>query len=127
MGKPTSEERRLQVIVHEVTMTACQNIAPGVPVAKVARECTRQMEAHGFPLNFDCCRAGHGIGLMSTEPPSVADYDATILEPEIIITVEQGIVNELGCYDIEEIVQVTEDGFEILSGASRDIYTIATV
>jgi Xaa-Pro aminopeptidase len=127
VGGPTAEARRLQAIVHEVTMAACQKIAPGVPVAEIARECAKQMEAHGFPLSFDCGRAGHGIGLMSTEPPSIVDYDTTVLEPGMIITVEPGIVNELGCFDIEENVLVTEDGFEILSGASRDLYTIATV
>jgi len=42
----------------------------------------------------------------------------------MVITVEPGIVNEEGVFCIEENVAVTRDGFEILSGASREIYTI---
>ncbi|MGI9951034.1 Xaa-Pro peptidase family protein [Moorellaceae bacterium AZ2] len=125
VGGPTEEQKRLQAIVHEVTMQAVAKITPGVPVAEVARECARGMQKHGFELSFDCGRMGHGLGLNSTEPPHIAGYDSTVLQPGMVITVEPGIVNEMGVFDIEENVLVTEKGFEVLSGASRELYTIA--
>ncbi|MCL5075214.1 MAG: Xaa-Pro peptidase family protein [Chloroflexi bacterium] len=125
VGGPTDEQRKLQAIVHEVTMKAVAKIAPGVPVAEIARECARGMQEYGFDPSFDCGRMGHGIGLNSTEPPHVATYDNTILQPGMTITVEPGIVNERGVFDIEENVAVTERGYEILSKASRELHTIS--
>ncbi len=123
-GGPSPEQVRLQRIAHEATMAAIEAIKPGVPVSMIAETCARELGNHGFNLTFDAGRCGHGLGLMSTEPPHVATYDPTILEEGMVITVEPGIVNEEGVFCIEENVAVTRDGFEILSGASRELYTI---
>jgi len=123
-GGPSPEQVRLQRIAHEATMAAIEAIKPGVPVSMIAETCARQLGKHGFNLTFDAGRCGHGLGLMSTEPPHVATYDPTILEEGMVITVEPGIVNEEGVFCIEENVAVTKDGFEVLSGASREIYAI---
>jgi len=125
VGGATAEQRRLQSIVHEVTMKGCQAIAPGVPVEEIYNTCAKEFIAHGLPWSFECGRAGHGIGLQLTEPPSIAGCDSTILEPGMIITVEPGYVNDLGCFDIEENVLVTESGYEILSGGARELHYIA--
>jgi Xaa-Pro aminopeptidase len=123
-GGPSPEQVRLQRIAHEATMVAIEAIKPGVPVSMIAETCARELGKHGFNLTFDAGRCGHGLGLMSTEPPHIATYDSTILEEGMVITVEPGIVNEEGVFCIEENVAVTRDGFEILSGASREIYAI---
>jgi Xaa-Pro aminopeptidase len=123
-GGPSPEQVRLQRIAHEATMAAIEAIKPGVPVSMIAETCARELGKHGFNLTFDAGRCGHGLGLASTEPPHVATYDPTVLEEGMVITVEPGIVNEEGVFCIEENVAVTRDGFEILSGASREIYTI---
>lgn len=123
-GGPSPEQVRLQRIAHEATMAATEAIKPGVPVRMIAETCARELGKHGFNLTFDAGRCGHGLGLMSTEPPHIATYDSTILEEGMVITVEPGIVNEEGVFCIEENVAVTRDGFEILSGASREIYAI---
>ncbi|NLS45670.1 MAG: aminopeptidase P family protein [Firmicutes bacterium] len=124
VGGPNQEQIRLQKIVRETTEAAIEIIKPGVPVKAVAEMCAKVMGSYGFDLSFDAGRCGHGIGLMSTEPPHIATYDESVLEEGMVITVEPGIVNEEGVFVIEENVAVTGDGFEVLSGASREIYTI---
>ena len=74
----------------------------------------------------DWCRAGHGVGLQLTEPPTIAPEDDTLLQPGMVITCEPGYCNDIGCFDIEENVLVTETGYEVLSGARRELYEIAT-
>jgi Xaa-Pro aminopeptidase len=125
VGGATAEQRRLQSIVHEVTMQGCKAIAPGVRVEEIYNTCAKEFIAHGLPWSFECGRAGHGVGLQLTEPPSIAGCDSTILQPGMVITVEPGYVSDLGCFDIEENVLVTEDGFEILSGGERELHHIA--
>ena len=85
------------------------------------------MCADGLPWSFDCGRAGHGVGLQLTEPPSIATCDDTLLQPGMVVTCEPGYVNEIGCFDIEENILVTEDGYEILSSGKRELHEIATL
>lgn len=125
VGGATPEQRRLQSIIHEVTMKGVQSVAPGVPVADMYNVCGREMIKHDLPWSFDCGRAGHGVGLQLTEPPSIATVDNSLLQPGMIITCEPGYINDLGCFDIEENILVTEDGYEVLSSGRRELHNIA--
>ncbi len=127
VGGPTPEQRRLQSIIHEVTLKGVQSMAPGVPVAKMYDACGEEMMKHGLPWSFDCGRAGHGVGLQLTEPPSIASVDNTLLQPGMVVTCEPGYVNDIGCFDIEENILVTEEGYEVLSSGRRELHTIATI
>ena len=122
----SKESIELQDKIHEITMEASKIMKPGVPVADVARECVRLMQLAGFEATFDCGRMGHGMGLSSTEPPSVTIYDETILQEGMIINLEPGVVNENGVFDLEENFVITKDGCECLSGGSRKLHKIKT-
>jgi Xaa-Pro aminopeptidase len=124
VGSITKERDDLQNTIHEVTMRAAEVMKPGMPVADVARACGRELERAGFEATFDCGRMGHGMGLMSTEPPSVTIYDDTILQEGMIINLEPGIVTDIGVFDLEENFVITKDGFETLSGGSRKLHLI---
>jgi Xaa-Pro aminopeptidase len=124
VGSITKERDDLQNTIHEVTMRAADVMKPGLPVADVARACGRELERAGFEATFDCGRMGHGMGLMSTEPPSVTIYDDTILREGMIINLEPGIVTDIGVFDLEENFVITKDGFETLSGGSRKLHLI---
>jgi len=124
VGGPTSEQNRLQNIISEITMKGCAAVCPGLPVSDLYSMCANEFIANGLPFSFECGRAGHGIGLQLTEPPSVARFDDTVLKPGMVITLEPGYVNEIGCFDVEENILVTETGGEILSSAKRELYSI---
>ncbi|MGB0405585.1 MAG: M24 family metallopeptidase, partial [Fusobacterium sp.] len=125
VGELSEENIKLQDKIHEITMEASKSMKPGVPIADVARECARLMEEAGFEATFDCGRMGHGMGLSSTEPPSVTIYDDTILQEGMIINLEPGVVNDSGVFDLEENFVITKDGCECLSGGSRKLHKIA--
>ena len=61
---------------------------------------------------------------MLTEPPHIANYDSTVLEPGMIITIEPGFVTDYGVFQAEENILVTPDGFEVLSTASTELHQI---
>ncbi len=67
---------------------------------------------------------GHGLVLLSTEPPSITQQDETVIKGGMNINIEPGFVKEEGVFNIEENVVVTKDGAEILSGAKRTLYEI---
>ncbi|PID21153.1 hypothetical protein CSV61_10040 [Sporosarcina sp. P3] len=123
IGAASEERKAYQQKIHEVTLRASEVMRPGVPVAEVARACAREMERVGIDANFECGRFGHGMGLMSTEPPSITIYDDTVLEEGMIINLEPGLVNELGVFNLEENFVITKDGSDILSGGSRELHS----
>lgn len=128
VGGPTPEQDRLQDLIHDITMKGISIIKPGTKVGEIYDICGNEFVKAGLPWSFECGRAGHGVGLQLTEPPSVALCDDTVLKPGMVITCEPGYVhNELGCFDIEENILVTETGCEVLSSASRKLHTIKTL
>lgn len=124
VGGPTKQQEELQEMVYEITSEAIQTIKPGLPVAQLAQNCAEAMKKRGHNASFDCGRMGHGMGLLSTEPPSVTPMDTTILKEGMIINLEPGIVNKDGVYDLEENIVITSGGYEILSGGIRKIHAI---
>jgi Xaa-Pro aminopeptidase len=66
-------------------------------------------------------RLGHGIGLSATEPPSVAEWDSTILMEGMVITIEPAVEDETGIYCAEQVVAVTSRGANILSTAPAQL------
>ena len=65
-------------------------------------------------------RVGHGIGMATTEPPHIALFDDTELKAGMVVTVEPGIyLPGWGGVRIEDLVQVTTDGINILSACPK--------
>jgi Xaa-Pro aminopeptidase len=66
-------------------------------------------------------RVGHGMGLMSTEPPHVALYEETVCEEGLAFTIEPRITNQNGVFNCEELLVVTKTGVEVLTTSPRNI------
>jgi Xaa-Pro aminopeptidase len=129
VGKPTAAQREAQARIHEITMLGVDAIRPGITTGEVARRCTEALTRLDLPIT-SCvsnlaARVGHGLGLMTTELPHVAEDDETVLEPGMIVTVEPGVATSFGIFHVEENVLVTEQGHEVLSEAPRELATIA--
>ena len=122
---PISDERnRMQDDVYAITEEAASVMAPGVPIAQVARACGEALEKRGYQATYDCGRMGHGMGLMSTEPVSVTVHEEGVLQEGMIINLEPGILVENGVFCIEENYVITADGYERLSIGSRKLHQI---
>jgi Xaa-Pro aminopeptidase len=68
---------------------------------------------------------GHGVGLEVHEAPRLARTSKDELGAFNVVTVEPGVyVSGLGGVRIEDLVIVGEDGFEVLSGLSKDLQTV---
>ncbi|MBI3978803.1 MAG: aminopeptidase P family protein [Chloroflexi bacterium] len=115
-GGPTEEQQGLQEVVCQATSAGVQAIRPGIPVSAVAEAVNGELTRHGLTPH-QAGRLGHGLGLLSTEPPNVTLTDQTILAPGMVITVEPVVIREDGIYQAEEDVVVRADGREVLSKA----------
>jgi Xaa-Pro aminopeptidase len=121
VGPATAAQREAQAALHEVTAAAVALVRPGRPVAEIAAACREGLAGLDLevtaPLSDLAGRVGHGLGLEVTELPHVAEFDATVLETGMVITVEPAVATPDGAFHVEENVLVTEHGHELLSTA----------
>ena len=121
VGEPTQIQRDAQATILEVNQACVDAVKPGEPINRVPLAAEAAFTRHGLDIKVGTGRIGHGMGLMSTEPPHVAHYDDTIMTPGLVFTIEPRFVNEHGIFNCEELVLVTEQGAELLTEAPREI------
>ncbi len=111
--------------IYELTLTAqltaLKKVGPGVPCKEVDAAARSVIAEGGFGSNFGH-GLGHGVGIEIHEAPRLNAESQTLLEPGMVVTVEPGIyLPSQGGVRIEDLIVVTEDGFEILSSTPKDL------
>ena len=100
----------------EAAIAALRPGLSGVDADAVARD---RLAAAGLSDRF-VHSLGHGTGLEIHEGPSLSVRSKDVLEPGMIVTIEPGVYDpDVGGLRIEDLVLVTESGFEVLSHAPK--------
>ena len=121
VGGPTRAQRDAQAAILEVNEACVGAVKPGEPIHRIPAAAEAAFARLGMDFEVGAGRIGHGMGLMSTEPPHVAHYDATIMLPGLVFIIEPRFVNEHGIFNCEELVLVTERGGELLTTMPRTL------
>lgn len=119
VGGITDKQKEFYNLVYKTQMNAIENIKIGMS-AKEADLLGRQFI---LDKGFDYAHAlGHGIGKVVHEDLVISPKRDTILEKDMVFTIEPGIYfeNEFGVR-IEDVVLLNENGVTTLSNASKDI------
>lgn len=124
VGPPTDEQAQVHSIVREAARAGRDTVKPGVGAQEVDRAAREVIAAAGYGAFF-IHRTGHGIGLEVHEHPYIVEGNDRPLEPGMAFSVEPGIYlpGRFGVR-IEDIVVVTEDGYESLNTAERALLTV---
>ena len=108
--------------VNEAYLTLWQASEKALEIAKPGNTCANISNAMNLVLNKSNLssnsvgRMGHGLGLQLTEPPSIMHNDKSILEENMILTIEP-------CFEYkpnkilvhEENILITNNGYELLT------------
>ena len=122
-GEPTEEMVRRYEVTREAFEAALETVEPGVTGKTVHDAVCDVIEDAGYAtLRSDPSAntgfihsTGHGVGLDIHEGPSISPVGGE-LEPGHAITIEPGIYDpDVGGVRIEDLVVVTEDGYENLT------------
>ncbi|WP_049923051.1 M24 family metallopeptidase [Halopiger djelfimassiliensis] len=122
-GDPSTEARRRYEVTSEAYEAGLETIEAGVTGAAVHEAVCDVIEEAGYEtLRSDPSAdtgfihsTGHGVGLDVHEEPSLSPSGGE-LEPGQVVTVEPGIYDpDVGGVRIEDLVVVTEDGYENLT------------
>jgi Xaa-Pro aminopeptidase len=112
---------------YEVVRSAQEAALDEVRAGAVAKEVdgmARELVESGFGIGFDH-GLGHGVGLEVHEAPRLARTAEGSLETGNVVTVEPGLYvpGEFGIR-IEDLVAVTDDGREVLTGFPKELVTV---
>ncbi len=101
--------------VWDATEAALAILRPGVTTTEVFTAMNDVLKANGS-LGNDVGRMGHGLGMQVTEWPSHTASDETVIEENMVLTLEPGLLWEPGKAMVhEENLVVRADGPEMLS------------
>ena len=99
----------------DATEAGLDVLRPGVTTSEVFAAMNEVLMANGS-LGNDVGRMGHGLGMQVTEWPSHTASDDTIIEENMVLTLEPGLVWAPGKAMVhEENIVVRADGPELLS------------
>jgi len=110
--------------VLEANMKAIEKVKPGVRFSDIDAAARIVIEEKGYGKYFTH-RTGHSIGIEVHEHGDVSSSNDDLLKPGMIFSVEPGIYleGELGVR-IEDLVLVTEDGYETLNKYPKELQII---
>ena len=99
----------------EATERTLGKLRPGISCAEIYESLFDVLKNTGLQSN-NVGRMGHGLGLQLTEPPSIMKKDKSVLEENMIITIEPSLEYSPGKMLVhEENVLITKGGYELLS------------
>src|SRR5258706_2944033 len=124
MGKATDKQRQFfdhMLVIQDIALNA---IRPGQRCADVDREVRAYFEQQNLTAYWKH-HSGHAIGLRYHEGPFLDIGDQTVIQPNMVFTVEPGLyVPELGGFRHSDSVVVTDDGIEIMTYYPRDLESL---
>lgn len=117
LGEPTEKQRAVYETVHKALAEATELLKPGASGEDAEKRAKEIIKEAGYEKNFTH-GLGHGVGRNVHERPGVGK--GTTFEPGHIVTLEPGIYIEgWGGVRIEDLVLITKEGREVLTGAPR--------
>ncbi|GAA0285434.1 M24 family metallopeptidase [Halobacterium noricense] len=123
-GTPSGTQQEWYDVTHEAMQAALDVVEPGATGEEVNQAVVDIYTDHDFPTVYTDPEAetgfihstGHGVGLDVHEQPSLSQGGEE-LRPGHVITIEPGLYDpDVGGVRIEDIVVVTEDSYENLTG-----------
>ena len=120
----SDEMRNIYEVVKEAQLTAMDAIKPGMRFCDIDKIGRDIITKYGYGEYFTH-RIGHNIGIDGHEFPDVGGANTMEVLPNLTFSVEPGIyIPNLGGVRIEDLVAVTENGYECLNKMSKDLRII---
>jgi Xaa-Pro aminopeptidase len=128
-GEPSEQVEEWYDVTYEAYEAALDAVEPGATGEDVHFTVCDVVEDAGYPTtrshdgpeNGFVHSTGHGVGLDVHESPHVAGH-GEVLEPGHVLTIEPGLYEQgVGGVRVEDLVVVTEDGYENLTDYPDDL------
>jgi Xaa-Pro aminopeptidase len=119
LGRPTREQQKIYRTVWRAQVAAVEALRPGLGCKEADAIARRVIEEAGYGEAFGH-GLGHGVGLDIHEAPRLSRLGKGKLQRGMVVTAEPGIyVEGTGGVRIEDMLVITADGAEILTGTPK--------
>lgn len=119
LGEPTPPLAEIYTIVQTAQNAALAAVRAGVPARVVDAAARDIITSAGYGEQF-VHGVGHGIGVRIHDGPFLHGRNEDPLTANSILTIEPGIyIRDVGGVRIEDVVLVTDEGYELLSHATK--------
>lgn len=119
LGEPTDEMRRVYEIVLNAQLAALKSAHAGLKGCELDKIARDIITAEGYGANFGHS-LGHGVGMEIHEFPNSSPKSETVLEENMVVTVEPGIyIPQRFGVRIEDFVVIKNDGCENMTKTSK--------
>ncbi len=123
-GEPNPLQLELHRVVLKAHDAAIEAVRAGATAGAVDAAARGVMDVQHWSDKF-IHRTGHGLGLEAHEDPSLDPGSTTMLEAEMVCTIEPGIYMQgWGGVRIEDDLVVESHGARLLTQADRSLYVI---
>ena len=118
-GDAPDDAKRAYDTLYGATEAGLAVAKPGAQYRDVFHAMARVITEGGYGDTLDVGRFGHGLGMQLTETPSVVPWEATELQPGMVLTLEPSLrLSGLKTMVHEENIVITESGCRLLSERS---------
>lgn len=121
VGEPSEKLKEIYAVTLEAQELALKGIKPGMTGIEADAIARDYIKSKGYGEAFGHS-TGHGIGMEVHEAPGLSFRSDTILEPNMVVTVEPGIyLPGVGGVRIEDDIIITQVGNERLTFAPKEL------
>ena len=120
-SEPTREQTEYFELMLEARKKSYEILKAGVVAEEVDFASRNYLDKKGLKESL-MHRTGHGIGLGNHEGPFLAVGDKTVLEENMVVSIEPGIyVEGVGGFRHSDTVRIIKDGYEILTNCDDEL------
>ena len=121
VGEPSDQLKEMYDIVLQSQLLAVEQVGPGMTGIQADSIARDYLTSKGYGEAFGHS-TGHGIGLEVHEGPALSFRSDTLLQPNMVVTVEPGIyLPGIGGVRIEDDIVITETGNEKLTHSKKEL------
>ncbi|MFP3918461.1 Xaa-Pro peptidase family protein [Lysinibacillus telephonicus] len=121
VGQPSEKLVEVYNTVLQSQLLALEKVGPGMTGIQADAVARDYLASKGYKEEFGHT-TGHGIGLEVHEGPALSFRSETVLEPNMVVTIEPGIyLPGIGGVRIEDDILITETGNEKLTHSSKEL------
>ncbi len=121
LGKATSKQKRIYNIVLKAQKAGCRYAKAGMTGKDLDGKVRKIIAKAGYGRYFGH-GLGHGLGTVVHDAPAVSPLSDTVLEPNMVVTIEPGIyIPQWGGVRIEDDVVIKRNSCVVLNKAEKEL------